>query len=167
MKYLIIPTLILALTTFARAEATVTLEGVHNCCKSCANGITKAASSVKGVTATVEGTTVTLTAKSTASAKKAVEAIMDAGYYGSTGAESSTATAAPASKKLKGATVTNVHLCCGKCVKAVDAAVKSVAGVTGATIESKATSFTVEGEFEEAELVAALNKAGFQGKVGK
>ena len=167
MKKLIIPTLALAFTVFAQAEATVTLEGVHNCCKSCANGITKAASSIKGVTAAVDGTTVTLTAKNETSAKKAVEAIMDAGYYG-TGAESGSAaktTAAP--KKLKGATVTNVHLCCGKCVKAVDAAVKSVAGVTGATIESKATSFTVEGEFDEGELVAALNKAGFQGKVGK
>ncbi|MCB1208793.1 MAG: cation transporter [Verrucomicrobiales bacterium] len=167
MKHLIIPTLILALTTFARAEATVTLEGVHNCCKSCATGITKAATSVKGVTAEIDGTKVTLTAKNESSAKKAVEAIMDAGYYGTTGAEASTTAAAPASKKLKGATVTNVHLCCGKCVKAVDAAVKTVAGVTGATIESKATSFTVEGEFDEAELVAALNKAGFQGKVGK
>ena len=45
------------------------------------------------------------------------------------------------------------------------AAVTEVPGVTGANIENKATSFTVEGEFKEGDLVAAMNKAGFHGSV--
>lgn len=166
-------TLLLASLVFAAglasAETTVTLSGVHNCCKGCTNGITKAASSVKDVTVTAEGKTVTVTAKSKANAKKAVEAIMAAGYYGTSDSEektSSSASSAPA-KKLTEATVTGVHLCCGKCATAMTDAVKTVAGITENTIASKATSFTVKGEFSEAELVAAMNKAGFNGVVGK
>lgn len=166
-------TLLLASLVFAAglasAETTVTLSGVHNCCKGCTNGITKAASSVKDVTVTAEGKTVTVTAKSKANAKKAVEAIMAAGYYGTSDSEeksTATASSAPA-KKLTEATVSGVHLCCGKCATAMTDAVKTVAGITENTIASKATSFTVKGEFTEAELVAAMNKAGFNGVVGK
>ena len=76
-------TLLLASLVFAAglasAETTITLSGVHNCCKGCTNGITKAAAGIKDVTVTAEGKTVTVTAKSKANAKKAVEAIMAAG----------------------------------------------------------------------------------------
>lgn len=159
--------LALLLANPAFAEVTVTLEGVHNCCKSCTNGITKAVTSVKDVTAAAEGGTVTITAKTKASAKKAVEALLAAGYYG-TGAEAektaSTTTSAPA-KKLTEATVSGAHLCCQKCANAMADAVKSVPGVTGHTVASKASTFTVQGEFTEADLLAAMNKAGFHGEV--
>lgn len=145
----------------ARAESTVVVEGVHNCCKGCANGITKAVSSVKDASAEIDGETVTITAKNSTGAKKALEALKGAGYYGKVEGEESKAS----DKVLKGATVSDVHLCCGKCVKAMAAAVESVPGVTGASIENKATSFTVEGEFKEGDLIAAMNKAGFHGSV--
>lgn len=152
------------LTGAAFADASITLNGVHNCCGGCKNGITKAVTSVKGATAEVDGETVTITAKNTPTAKKALAALMEAGYAGK-GEGVEVPETARSQRKLKGATVSGAHLCCGKCVKAVDAAVKSVAGVTGTKIESKASEFTVEGEFSEGELIAALNEAGFHGKV--
>jgi copper chaperone CopZ len=143
---------------------------VHNCCKGCTNGIVKAAADLKDVTVTAEGKTVTIVAKSKVNAKKAVEAIMAAGYYGTSDTEekaiASSSSSAPA-KKLTEATVSDVHLCCGKCATAMTDALKAVPGITANTVASKATSFTVKGEFTEAELVAAMNKAGFNGTVGK
>jgi|JI6StandDraft_1071083.scaffolds.fasta_scaffold01503_10 copper chaperone CopZ len=160
---------LLLISGIARAETTVTLSGVHNCCKGCTNGIVKAAADLKDVTVTAEGKTVTIVAKSKANAKKAVEAIMAAGYYGTSDTEekaTASSSSAPA-KKLTEATVSDIHLCCGKCATAMTDALKSVPGITANTVASKATSFTVKGEFTEAELVAAMNKAGFHGTVGK
>ena len=159
-------TLILAtaLSSAVYADATLTLSGVHNCCGGCKNGITKAVQSVKGATALVDEETVTITAKNTSTARKALEALMEAGYAG-TGEGIEAPKTASSTRMLKGATVSGAHLCCGKCVKAVEAAVKTVPGVTGAKIESKASEFTVEGEFSEGALIAALNQAGFHGKV--
>ena len=65
---------LLAVATLAHAETTVTMTGVHNCCKSCTNGIVKAGTSVgKDITVTAEGKTVTITTKKKTDAKKAVE----------------------------------------------------------------------------------------------
>jgi copper chaperone CopZ len=168
---LILSLAFLSLVSLASAETTVTLSGVHNCCKGCANGITKAAADIKDVTVTPEGKTVTIVAKSKSSAKKAVEAIAAAGYFGTSDADaesdSKSASSAPAKpgKKLTSATVTGAHLCCNKCVTAVTDAVKAVPGVTGSNIVAKEKTFTVQGDFTEAELIAALNKAGFTGTV--
>ena len=149
----------------AQAESTLTLNGIHNCCKSCENGLTKAVSKIKDVTLTSTKTSVTITAKTSADAKKAATAIIDAGYYGTTGDEAKPAAATTPETKVKSATVTNVHMCCGKCAKAANEAIKSVAGITKGEAIAKETSFTVEGEFNASELVAALQKAGFNGKV--
>ncbi|MDZ4286481.1 MAG: cation transporter [Prosthecobacter sp.] len=153
------------------AETTVTLSGVHNCCKSCNNGIIGAAKDIKDVTVTPEGKTVKIVAKSKMNAKKAVEAIIAAGYFGTSDAESpsasSSSSAAKPGKKLTSATVTGAHLCCKKCVTAVEEAVKSVPGVTGSTVVAKETTFTVQGDFTESDLLTALNKAGFNGTIGK
>lgn len=159
-----------ALAAFARAETTVTMSGVHNCCKSCTNGIVKAGTSVgKDITVTAEGKTVTIVTKKKTDAKKAAEAIIAAGYFGKiegedSEAKPSTAAAKPEAKLTK-ATVSGVHLCCKKCETAAADAVKTVAGITKHDIVSKATSFTVEGEFTKAELATALNNAGFAGEI--
>jgi len=166
-------TLILAFlftASFASAESTVTLTGVHNCCKGCTNGITKAAASVKDVTVTAEGRTVTITAKSKANAQKAVEAIEAAGYFGTSDAPKEMRPATSNSfskpvKKLTEATVTGAHLCCQKCANAMIEAIKGVPGITENTVVSKAATFTVKGEFTETDLLAAMNKAGFTGTV--
>jgi copper chaperone CopZ len=164
MKKIILLSLIIAASA-ALADTTVTMSGVHNCCKSCANGITKAASSVKDVTVDAAGKTITITAKSKVNAKKAVEAIIEAGYYGKVEGIEMAAKPAKAEGKVAKATVSGVHLCCQKCATAASDAVKGVAGVSKYDIASKAESFTVEGDFSKADLAAALNAAGFAGEI--
>jgi copper chaperone CopZ len=156
--FLTITSLTFAFALSAHAEATVTLTGVHNCCKSCANGITKAVESVPGAKATAEKDKVTITAKTQADATKATAALLKAGYYGE-GAKAGTASDA----KVKSATVTGVHLCCGKCVTAFNNAAKEVGATSDATKGAK--SVKVEGDFSPKDLLAALNKNGFNGEV--
>ncbi len=156
--FLSITSLTFALALSANAESTVTLTGVHNCCKSCTTGIEKAVSSVPGAKATADKDKVTITAKSQADATKATAALLKAGYYGE-GAKAGTASEA----KVKSANVTGVHLCCGKCVTAFNEAVKAVGGTSDATKGAK--SVKVEGDFSPKDLLAALNKGGFNGEV--
>ena len=153
---------VLTLAVTARAESTVTLTGVHNCCKSCANGITKAVTSVKGATAACDKGTVTITAKTQTDAKKAATALLAAGYFGE-GAPAPSASAASAAK-TKSVTVEGPHLCCGKCVKDFNEAVKA-GGATGTNAAKGATSVIVDGDVSPKDVLAALNKAGFNGKV--
>ncbi len=63
--------------------------------------------------------------------------------------------------KVKSLSLTNLHNCCGACTKAIKTAVKSVAGVSGDTAKPKEADFEVTGDFDAAELVKALNTAGF------
>jgi copper chaperone CopZ len=159
---------LLAITAFAHAETTVTMTGVHNCCKSCTNGIVKAGTSAgKDITVTAEGKTVTITTKKKTDAKKAVEAIIAAGYFGKVEGEESAAakTSSKPEAKLTKATVSGVHLCCKKCADAAIAAIKNVSGITKHDIVAKSESFTVEGEFTKAELAAALNAEGLAGDI--
>jgi copper chaperone CopZ len=90
---------------------------------------------------------------------------MEAGYYGKPSDDSAASSPRKSDKKLTDVTVTGAHLCCQKCVNAMTAAVKAVPGVTGYTIENKAKTFTVQGQFTESALLASMNKAGFHGSV--
>ena len=54
--------------------------------------------------------------------------------------------------------VEGVHLCCPKCVKAVNAALTDVPGVTTNNAAKNAKSFTVTGNFNDADVFAALEK---------
>ena len=160
-----------ALATFASAETSVKLSGVHLCCNSCVKGVEQAVTKAKGVTAVCDkdASTVTLTAADAASAQKAVDALDKAGYFGKS------ADAAVSFKDNSGAkdgkatslTVNGVHLCCDKCVKAVNAALGKVKGVSSNTAEKKATSFEVKGDFNPKEVFAALQAAGLTGTAGK
>lgn len=150
---------VIAFAAAARAESSVTLTGVHNCCKSCANGISKAVTSVEGATCTADKGSITINAKSEADVKKAVAALLDAGYFGE-GAKPGTASAA----KAKSVTVTGVHLCCGKCVDAFNKAA-TAGGASKTDAVKGAKSVTVEGDLSPQQLLTALNKGGFNGKV--
>jgi copper chaperone CopZ len=168
-----IPALIVtaALALVARAETSVKLSNVHLCCKSCVTGVEKAVAKAKGVTATCDkdGGTVTLSGADKAAVQGAVDALVEAGYYGKSD-DSSIApkdTTGAKDGKVASLTVTNVHLCCDKCVKAVAKALGSVKGVTGNTAEKKATSFQVTGDFNPKEVFAALQSEGLTGKAGK
>jgi periplasmic mercuric ion binding protein len=146
-----------AFSLTAYADATLTIEGVHNCCKKCEKGITTAVTSVPGATVVAAKSTVTITAKSDADAKKAAEALGAAGYYG----KGIDAPPAADSAKTKSADVSGVHLCCQKCADAVNKAAATVPGVTKSGAEKASKNFVVEGDFSKADLQAALLKAGF------
>ena len=103
-----------AISLTAYADSTLTVEGVHNCCKKCEKGITAAVTSVPGATAAITKETVVITAASDADTKKAAEALAAAGYYG----KGIDAPAASASGEAATATVSNIHLCCKKCADA-------------------------------------------------
>lgn len=159
-KWLAAFSLFFVLGLNVQAESTVTLTGVHNCCQGCDKGITKAVAKVSGASATTDEDKVTITAKDDADAQKAVASLVDAGYFGKG------ATALPVvDAKVKSAKVDGVHLCCGKCVKAIDEVVKNVPGATSHDATKGADSFKVEGDFSTATLATALNDAGLSGKI--
>lgn len=151
-------------------EVSGKLSGVHLCCKSCVTGVEKAVSEVPGASATVDkdAGTVVLSGADTATVQKAADALVAAGYFGKssdgkiklrdqTGAKGS---------KVSSLKVSGVHLCCGKCVKALDEAIKTVPGAKNHTAEKGSKTFEVTGDFNDKDLFAALQKAGLSGKVG-
>lgn len=159
---------LLVLTNVARAETKVELKGVHLCCPACVKavgGILKDAG-VKGACDQKAGI-VTIDAADNDAAQKALDALAAGGFHGSTGSKDLAIKDDSGVKagKVKTLTVNGAHNCCGQCNKALKAVVAKVAGVTGDTVKTKANSFDVTGDFDAAELVKALNAAGFHVKV--
>ena len=153
------------------ADVSIKLSDVHLCCPSCVKGVSKAVEKVKGVTATAdqdEGT-VTLVAADKATLQKAADAVVEAGYFGKSTDSSIKLASSTGAKdqKVQSLKIAGVHLCCGKCVKAVGSALESVAGVKANTATKGATSFEVTGDFNEKDVFLALQKAGLSGTVGK
>ena len=70
-------------------------------------------------------------------------------------------------KTVKSVKVEGVHLCCAKCVKAVDKAVTSTTGAKAQTATKGAKTFEVTGEFNDKDLMTALQKEGLTGKIVK
>jgi copper chaperone CopZ len=161
--------LTLALTTTA-AEVSSKISDVHLCCKGCVNGVQKAVGEVDGAKAEVDadGGTVTLSGPDTATVQKAADALVKAGYFGKAegGAKLDASTGA-SDQKVQSLRVEGVHLCCGKCVKAIDRAVKSVSGAKEHNATKGAKSFEVTGDFNDKDLFTALQKEGLTGKVAK
>src|SRR5688572_19753704 len=153
------------------ADVTAKISGVHLCCSACVKGVEKAVATVKGATTSVDADaeTVSLTGADTATVQKAADALVAAGYFGKSADASikMTADTGATGKKVQSLKLEGVHLCCGKCVSAVDKAVKSVSGVKEHTATKNAASFEVTGDFNDKEVVEALHKAGLTGKVAK
>ncbi len=159
-----------ALSTVARAaETTVKLTNVHLCCKGCVTGVEKALKPVSGASGACdqEAGTVTITASDTATAQKAVDALVAAGYFGKSENPEIKVKDESGAKdgKVTALTVNDVHLCCNKCVKGVNTALADVKGVTSNTAEKNAKSFEIKGDFSPKEVISALEKAGYSGKV--
>ncbi len=158
-------------TLTSQAEASAKITDVHLCCKSCVTGVEKAVGEVPDAKATVDqdAGTVTLSGPNAATVHKAAEALVKAGYFGKT-ADSSVklnAHTGATSKTVQSMTIEGVHLCCPKCVKAVDKAVKTVPGVKEQTATKGAKSFEVTGDFNQKDVMTALQQAGFTGKIAK
>jgi copper chaperone CopZ len=160
---------LLVLAGPARAETKVELKGVHLCCPACVGAVGDILKKVDGVKGVCDrrNKTVTITAQDDETAQKALDALAAGGFHGTTGnkdlkiKEDSGA----ASGKVKNLTVAGVHNCCGACCNAIKATVHKVEGVTGETAKPRQRSFEVTGAFDAAELVKALNAAGFHVKV--
>jgi copper chaperone CopZ len=172
MKAILLPLAVLVSLTLTSSAADVTskLSDVHLCCKGCVNGVEKAVGAVEGAKAEIDADagTVTLSGPNKATVQKAANALVKAGYFGKSegGVKLDSATGATG-KNVQSVRVEGVHLCCGKCVKAVDKAVKSVNGAKQHNATKGAKTFEVTGDFNDKELFAALQKEGLAGKVAK
>ncbi len=160
---------LLALTSAAHAETKVELKGVHLCCDACTKGVADILKTVEGVTGKCDRKTktVTITAADDKAAQRALDALAAGGFHGDTGnTDLAMKDDSGASKgKVKSLTLTGAHNCCGACCKAIKSTVKKVEGVSDDTAKPKANTYTVSGDFDAAELVKALNAAGFHVKV--
>src|SRR5580693_8221805 len=129
------------------ADVTVKITDVHLCCKSCVTIAQKAAGHVTGLTADVDqdGDTITLTGPDTATVQKGADALVAAGLFGKSSDSSIKidAETGATGKKVQTLKVTGVHLCCPKCVKAVNEALSGVSGVSGNTATKGAKTFEV------------------------
>jgi len=164
---------VLALGGAVRAEnqVKVVVKGVHLCCPGCVAKVGETLKKIDGVTPKCdrEAKTVTITAKDEDTAKKALQALADAGFHGDTGnKELAIKDDSGVEKgKVEKITLTGIHNCCGMCCKGIKTVVKTVDGVKGDTAKPKMDTFEVTGDFDAAELVKALNAAGYHVKVKK
>jgi copper chaperone CopZ len=162
---------LLALTVAARAEVKVELKGTHLCCPACVMAVGNTLKKVEGVTGKCDrqNSTVTITAKDEDAAKKALQALADAGFHGDTGNKDLAIKddSGVEKGKVEKLTLSGVHDCCNQCNTKIKAVLKKVDGVKADTAKAKAESFDVTGSFDAAEVVKALNDAGFHVKVKK
>ena len=171
-KILTVASILVAVTwSVQAADTSVKLSNVHLCCNGCVKGVEKALSGVTGATAQSDkdAGTVTITAPDNATAQKAVDALVAGGYFGTSSDPAIKVKARSGAKKgkVQSLKVTGTHLCCNKCVSGVNDALNKVEGVKGTTAAKGAESFEITGDFDGKDAVAALNKSGFSGKVGK
>jgi copper chaperone CopZ len=157
------------LSAVARAETTVELKGTHLCCGQCVKAVSDTLKGIDGVTGKCDqkAKTVTITAKDDATAQKAIDALVEAGFSGTTNSDKVKVKDESGVKagKVKSLTLTNVHNCCGACTTAIKNTLKKVDGVKGDTVKAKSDSFEVTGDFDAEAVVKALNAAGFHVKV--
>jgi copper chaperone CopZ len=155
----------------ARAETKVELKGTHLCCGACVKAVGTILKEIDGVkpSCDTKTKTITIVAKDDETAQKALDALAAGGFHGDTGNETlkQKDDSGASAGKVKSLTLTGVHNCCGQCANAIKAAVKKVDGASADSLKGKQDTFEVTGEFDAAELVKALNAAGFHVKVKK
>ncbi len=153
------------------ADTKVELKNVHMCCPGCAKEVAMILTGVEGVSAVKadkETGTATFTAADAKAAQKAIDALAADGFHGDPGKDKGYAfkdDSGVKAGKVKALTVTGFHNTCGGCVKSFQTAIKGVKGVTGDNAKAEVSTAEVTGEFDAAELVKALNAAGFHVKV--
>jgi copper chaperone CopZ len=150
------------------ADVSVTVTNVHLCCQSCVKGVGAATAKVDGLTAKadMDSESVTLTGPDTATVQKGADALVAAGYFGKSSDATIKINADTGAKnqQVKSIKIEGLHLCCGKCVKAVNEVLANVHGVTGNTAAKNAETFEVTGDFNDKDVFDALQKAGLTGK---
>ena len=110
-----------------RTEIEVELTGVHLCCQGCVNAANAALRSVEGVGSRCDmgNGTVTLRAGDDGAARKALDALAAAGFYGTP--DNPNLAMKPVGDvpngKVKSVTVSGIHNCCGPCCRAITGAI--------------------------------------------
>jgi mercuric ion binding protein len=162
----------------------VSIKGVHICCGMCVKAIDGVLGKVDGVSdakCDKDSKTVTFTATDEKSAKAGVLAIRNAGFYGNhkldgkrlalfsdKNKNKNKGKNKKADKKSNEITLYRVHLCCGGCVNAVDAALKGIDGVAAVKCDREAKSVKLTGkDISNRAVTQALHKAGFNGSTRK
>ncbi|MEK6233442.1 MAG: heavy-metal-associated domain-containing protein [Planctomycetales bacterium] len=147
----------------------VTVEGVHLCCPSCVKAAHKAASSVEGVSVGVHAKkrTIHLTSSHPKAVQQSLAALAAAGFHGKSSQAGIVFKNDGGAKpgKVRRAEFIGIHNCCGGCTRAIKQAVGSVEGVVADTVKPNSRSFVVEGDFEPAAVIQALNAAGFHARI--
>jgi len=155
------------------AAEKVEVKGPHICCKQCVKvvgGILKNVDGVSDAKCDIQAKTITFTAKDKATAKSALKALVDGGFFGAATCDDNevkleVATIKTGDKADK-VTVQKVHVCCGQCQKAIKGVFKD-AKVTFAE-EGPQRTVIIEGTgLDRGEVIEALRKAGFNGTVEK
>ena len=167
-KHLLGAVVLTAFATSAFADTTVKISGVHLCCGKCVTAAEKAVNGTGATgTADKEAKTVTIKAADDAAAQKAADALVSAGFFGSSDNAAVKISSASGAKDetVKSATVKGLHLCCDKCTKGINAALQDIKGVSGNTAAKGVESFEVKGDFNTKELASALEKAGYSAKI--
>lgn len=143
----------------------VQLQGVHLCCGGCTDAVENAVATVPGASCQcdMEHGTVDLTASDRDSARRALDAIADAGLHGASDdpdlAMRTERDLPPG--KVRSLTIHDIHNCCIPCQEAIQGAIARVEGVDGDTARPGRTTFQVNGHFSADELLRSLNAAGF------
>lgn len=153
------------------ADTKIELKHVHMCCDGCAEEVAAILGKVEGVSGVStdkKTTSAAFTATDAKAVQKAIDALSEGGFHGDVGKDKGYAfkdDSGVKPGKVKSLTVTGFHNTCPGCVKSFREAIKDVKGVTGNNAKSKVSTAEVTGDFDAAELVTALNKAGFHVKV--
>lgn len=155
------------LSNAAFAVTKLTLSDVHICCMTCQETIEHAVLGVKGANVSVDRDTnsVAISANDDTVVQAAVDAVANAGFYGKSDNNQVAIKTAAMDAKSSSAEFVGFHNCCGGCSAAIEEAVKSVVGVQTASISKR--SCLVQGNFNEASVLKAINNAGFSVSVKK
>ena len=148
-----------------RAEE-VKVSGVHNCCGACCKLIHEVLGEVDGVsevTAKPKESDFTFEAATPKAARQAIGALARAGFHGKTGKDKLVFrdNSGVEAGKVTRLSLVGLHNCCPGCCKAAKEAIAKVEGVEADTLKPNKRAFVVEGNFDGAALVKALNDAGF------
>src|SRR5262249_8016596 len=125
-RIVLIAGLLLAATSWSKAESTATLEKSHLCCGSCVKAANRAVESAGAKAQSDErADKIIITAVDDEGAQKAVDALVTAGFYGKVSGGTIKNDAGAPAGNVKSLSVTT-HNCCKKCSTAINAVVKSV-----------------------------------------
>ena len=155
-------------SALAAENVAVPIERVHICCDECVEGVRNAvtAAGATDLLSDQDTSRLVLFAPDVATAKKAVKAMVDAGYFGRSRNPAVPITAETGAKDatVQSTEIEGVHLCCSSCVEQARGALGAVPGVTSVAASTHGTAIQVKGEFNEKAALDALLDVGFSGK---